>query len=576
MGTASQRSRAGRARWMVLLVLAGAVVATRLLSTHTVAANWDELALLNRADQTLETGVLASGGRPGLGVLILLPFVSGCADEIEVVRRVRLLWLGLTLAYLAGVGVWVAQLQRSRERRAGDAAWAVALLAAVPAFLEWSIQVRSDQLALACSAWAGAALLASRRRPALAAAAGVLLALGYLASQKAVYAAALVGLLTLGAALLERELRPRRDALRALLCAAAAVAVVAIFRAILAGAFDLPERHGSGRPLDGVGIRRSLSIFDFYRNTIGYSQYRAMLPTLVPHALLLAALGAASAAAWRRRGADAGRLALAWAVLATGALVGWFHSAAFAYFWMTLGLFPAVAFALARAPIERLLPTPRARWLAAGGLGLALALPGVTQAGLMLIDTQAVQRETYAFVHRNLERTDVGFHPESGLFCQVGAPPIQTHFSQMIYLQFGGDWREANVEKMIGTFREEPVKFMVQSFRLNQFPVELRRFWAENYQPYRASVFLAGRELRGDRGGPAEFELIVPGRYRWLPFDAPRAVRVDGERLAPTDSLELAAGRHVAHFPEDGTAGILVLAVEDAPGPAPLAFYKAY
>ena len=60
----------------------------------------------------------------------------------------------------------------------------------------------------------------------------------------------------------------------------------------------------------------------------------------------------------------------------------------------------------------------------------------------------------------------------------------------------------------------------MQSFRLNQFPLELRRFWAANYQPYRASVFVAGRHLEGQRGAETSFELIVPGRYRWIPFES--------------------------------------------------------
>jgi hypothetical protein len=576
--SAGRPPRARRARWPLALlgVAAGLLIASRLASIATVAANWDELALLHRADRTLESGVFESGGRPGLAVLLLLPFVAGCSDEIEVVRQARVLWLLLTLAYLGGVAAWVAQLQRDPQRRAGDAAWALALLAAVPAFLEWSIQVRSDQLALAFGAWGGAALLASRRRPGLAALAGLLLGCGYLASQKALYVAALAGLLAVGAVVLQRDLRPRREAVRALLCAAAAVAVLAAFRALLALLFDVPERHASQQPVTARTLGRGLSIFDYYRRTLGYDQYAAMLPTLVPHGVLLAALTWASVATWRRKGGDGPRLALAWCVLGAGIAVAGVHAAAFFYFWMTLGLFPAIGFALARGSLEALLPSRRARVLCATALGLALALPALAQAGFLLVDTQAVQRETFAFVHRNLERTDAGFHPESGLFCQLGGPPIQTHFSQTIYRRFAGRSREANTAKMIGTFREEPVKFIVQSFRLNQFPLELRRFWAENYQPYRASVFLAGRKLAGGPGERVDFELIVTGRYRWLPFEEPRAIRIDGERMAPADTLELAAGSHAAHFGEGAGAGILVLAVQDPPGPAPLAFYKDY
>ena len=594
------RALRGRASRAALLALVGGLLAARLVSVFHVAANWDELALLHRADQAVESGIFQSGGRPGLAVLVLVPFVAGCDDEIAVVRAARLLWLAVTLAYLAGVAAWVAALQPDARRRRGDALLALALLALVPAFLEWSLQVRSDQLALACAAWGGAALLASRRRLALAAAAGALFALGVLASQKALYAVGLAGLLAAGAA--AGPLRPGRDAARLALSAAAALAVWLGFRLALTALFDVPAGHAARSPVAGGAIGRSLSIFDFYRETIGFDQYRELLPTLAPHGILLAALVGASVAARRRGSAGRPRLALAWAVLASGAFVAWFHSAAFAYFWMTLGLFPAVAFALAREPLERLLPTPRAREplerllptprareplerllptprareLATGALALALLAPALLQAGWMLADSQAVQRESFDFVHRNLDKTDAGFHPESGLFCQLGGPPIQTQFSQTIYRHFAGEKRAANTERMVRTFRDQPVKFMLQSFRLNQFPVELRRFWAEHYQPYRASVFLAGRELAGGPGEASRFELIVPGRYRWIPFEGPRPLEVDGARLAAGAVLELAAGPHEARFPEERTAGLLVLAVDDPPGPAPLAFYKAY
>ncbi len=558
-----------------LLLLAVALVATRLVSVFTVAANWDEFGLLHRADLSAETGVLHGGGRPGLAVLLLLPFVADCTDEIQVVRQARLLWLAVTLVYLGGVAALAAGMQPDPTRRRGDALFAVALLSLVPAFLEWSLQVRTDQLALAGGAWGGAALLASRRQLALAPLAGALFAFGFLASQKAAYLAALAGVLAAGVLLLERDLRPRRELLRALLCAGSAASLVAAFPALLGGVLAVPEGHASQTTLSGDSLRSGLSIFDFYRRTIGLSQYVGMLPTLVPHGVLLLALAAATRKAWRARTPDAARLALAWVVLASGSLVAAFHAAAFAYFWMTLGLFPALAFALAREPLARLLPSPRARAGAGAALALALGLPAAAQAGFLLLDSQAVQRETFAFVHRNLEPTDAGFHPESGLFCQRGVPPIPTHFSQTIQRRFAGPRRELNTAKMLGTFREEPIKFIVQSFRLNQFPVELRRFWAENYQPYRASVFLAGRELRGGPDAPLDFELIVSGRYRWLPFAAPQPVEIDGVGVEPGQSLELGAGPHGARFAAEA-AGILVLAVADPPGPAPLAFYKAY
>jgi hypothetical protein len=194
----------------------------------------------------------------------------------------------------------------------------------------------------------------------------------------------------------------------------------------------------------------------------------------------------------------------------------------------------------------------------------------------MLADTQAVQRESLAFVHRNFEPADAGFHPERALFCRFTAPSLPFYFSQTIYRDFAGPEAGANLAHMQQRFRRTPVKFLVQSFRLNQFPIELRRFWAENYQPYRASVFVAGRHLEGPLGTTSRFEVVAPGRYRWLPRDKASRVRIDEQVVGAGEIVALGPGPHSAAFVEGVEDGMLVLALADPPGEAPLAFYKAY
>jgi hypothetical protein len=576
-GTEGKRATQRRKslRWPVAGVLLLVLVA-RLGAISTANVNWDEFALLHLADATHVSGVLQTGGRPGLVIVLLLPLVADCDDEVSVIRRARLLWTLITLVFLAGLAAWIAQLAPTDPHRWRDAALGVALLALVPAFLECSLQVRTDQLALAGGAWGGAALLASRRRPALALAAGALLGLGLLGSQKLLYVAALAALLAAGQLVLARELRPQREGLRALLGAAGFAAVVLAFRAWTDLAFDVPAASPASQPINSTAVKKGLSLFDYYRNTIGFSQYRDLLPGLVPHLLLLAGLVAATASRLRRQGAHAMRLALAWAVLLLGVAVVLFHAAAFRYFWMTLGLFPAIAFVIARQPLADLSLRwqPRLRRLALAGLALLLVVPGALQMAFLLSDSQAVQRESLGFVHRNFGRGDAGFHPESGLFCQAGQQPIPTYFSQHIYKRFAGAARERYTERLLRSFRETPIRFMVQSFRLNQFPVELRRFWAANYQPYRASVFVAGRHLEGEEGSESAFELIVPGRYRWIPLAEPRPVAIDGRLLAPGEVITLDRGEYAAHFVESVPGGMLVLALDDPPGQAPLAFYQ--
>jgi hypothetical protein len=580
-------SSTARRRLVVAGVTAAIVgyIALRIAAVFTVAFNWDELALLDRIARSLHEGKLLSGGRPGLAELLLAPVVAGCEDETAVARAARLVWIPVTLLYLAGVGALLCQLLRGRAHRLHDAMLGVALLALLPAFLEWSIQVRTDQLALAGGVWGGVALLASARRPWLALAAGAAFGVGLLASQKLLYVAALAGLLALGQQLAARDWGMRRELARAGLALAGLCAVSLGFRALIAlGSLDVSESVAE-RVVGAVVVQSGFDAFAFYRNTIGYSQYVALLPTLVPHLGLLALLvvatsrsrATAAAGAAAAGSCAAPGVALAWAVLGLGLTVAAVHAAAFAYFWMTLGLFPAVGLALALDPIRTRLPDrPTAlAHLALAAIWLSLALPGALHMGLLLRDSQAVQRHSLEFVHRNFARSDAGFHPEGAVFC--GPPqPLGVWFSQHIYRQFEGPQRERTMGYFLHTFRERPLHYIVQSFRLNQFPTELRRFWADNYQPYRGSVFIAGRHLEGTRGESSDIEIVVPGRYRWLPFEGHQAVRIGERRLEPGAIVDLEAGEHRATFVDDVAGGALVLAVNEPPALAPQAFYKRY
>ncbi|MDJ0848747.1 MAG: hypothetical protein QNK04_10240 [Myxococcota bacterium] len=579
---AVEPARPGASRRVRLAVAVGVglglalVLGTQVAAAFRTNVHWDEFGLLHQVDITRATGVFESGGRPGLSTVLLLPFVERCDDEVSVIRRARLLWVLFTGAFLAGLVVWVAAL---REDGGGwlDGALALALLALVPAFLESSVQVRTDQIALAGGAWGGALLLASRGRPAFAAVAGVAFGLGLLASQKLVYVAALAGLLALGQLWIAGEWRPRRDALRVVLLAAGAALVVVGFRLATEQSFEVPEQAAARAPITGAAVGESLSRFEFYRRTIGWSQYLGILPTLVPHLALLALLGCASFAG-PGDGPSRRRLALAWAVLALGLAVALFHAAAFRYFWMTLGVFPAVALGLARREIGEVLPKPpqAPRTIAFAGLAAVLAVPAGLELTLRLRDTQEVQRASLGFIHRNFDRGAAGFHPERGLFCQDGSQPRFTWFSQHIHLRYGGDpaARDRNARRLIASFRDEPVLFILQSFRLNQFPAEVTGFWQEHYQPYRDSVFVAGRRLAGQRGERSRFELIVPGPYRWLPRGTPAALSIDGRVVEPGDVVSFEPGTHEATFLADLPDGMLVLALAEPPGEAPRRFYR--
>jgi hypothetical protein len=235
-------------------------------------------------------------------------------------------------------------------------------------------------------------------------------------------------------------------------------------------------------------------------------------------------------------------------------------------------MFPAVAFALAREALVAQVPA-RHRRLAVTGFWCLLLVPAALHMALQLSDRQAVQRESLRFVHANFPREAAGFHPESGLFCQAGRSAFPTLLSQHLHLRFAGPRAELHTQRMLRRFRDTPIEFLLQSFRLNQLPVEVRRFLAENYQPYRAAVFVAGRELSGAGGAEVVFELLVPGRYRWLPEDGPARLAIGDRVIEPGGVIELDRGTHRARFAEDGAQGRLVLALREPPGEAPLPFY---
>jgi hypothetical protein len=563
--------RTGRIALAVALL---AFAALRIATVYTTAFNWDEFALFHDVAQTAQTGELYSGGHAGLPQTALLPLVRDCRDEISVGRTARLFWLALTWGYLAGVFALLQELLPADRHRTHDAALGTALLGLFPAFLEWSIQVRTDQVALAGGAWGAVLLLASRRRAWLALVAGVAFGVGWLGTQKLAYIAALAGLLAAGDLALRTEWRGRRELTRAAGTAFGAALVVFGWRWFVSSAFAVAPGHAAIAGASPETVRNYLDVFHFYRETIGYSQYHATLPSLGPHLALLAAMTVATLAMEQ---AHTSRLALAWAVVALGTAVGAFHAAAFAYFLMTLGLFAVVALALALPAIRSAFGSrwPSSVRLATPVVWAALLLGAGMQASLALDDSQAVQRESLRFVHRSFSPDRAGFQPEAALFCGVNQP-IGLWFSQRIFRTFEGPQRDGEVAQLIQRFRAEPVHYLVQSFRLNQFPEPVRVFWDDNYQAYRGSVFVAGRRFQGDANQTGAFDLIVPAPYRWLPIGEAHPIRVDGQRLAPGEVRFLDAKPHTATFEADRTRGMLVLAIDEPPGQAPLSFYKAY
>lgn len=544
-----------------------ALLAAHIASVFTENINVDEFVLLARAADTLATGQLQSGGRPGLATLILLPFVRECADAVDAIRGARLLWVGFTIALVSGLWFLLAALLRVPRRSMQDAGLGIALLVFVPAFLRFSLQVRTDQPAIALGLWGGVALIASRRSAPWALVAGFAYGMGFLFSQKLIYVAALTALLALGDLFLRSEFEFRRELTRFFLCAAGGLAVLLSYKALLPLLFE---------PASLQSVAGGMSTFAHYRAEIGFFYYAMMLPTLFAHFGLLLLLLYATVRAGRRDDAPWRTLALAWAIVTLGSAVMLFHAGAFPYFWMTLGLFPAAAIAVGLEPIRQAFPRQQVWRILAGSVWALLVIQAtITQAGL-LQDTQGIQKESLAFIDRNFGADQEGFQPERALFCRDTPDPFPTFLEGPALNRYWGPERDGLAQELISEFRRRPVVFMLDSFRLYWFPPEIQDFWNSNYELYYQSVWIPRLTLAGPRGSRRSLEVIVPGAYRWQHGDGRPDLRLAGRPIANGDTVRLKAGAYDVELLQSIESGSLVFAVAEPPRQPDGPFYKRF
>lgn len=557
--TATERMRVLRYASPALLIVLGlAWAVTHVLGVFSESVNWDELALLHRAERTLVSGNMEAGGRPGLGVAALLPFVSGCTDTTSTIDTVRLVWAAVTAALLAGLFVFLLRAVRDTTWRWQAAALGTGALALVPVFMRWSIQVRTDQPAVAAGLWGGVMLLGSRSRPMLALGAGALVAVGYLFSQKALYVAALVGIVALGDLLQVGEFDWRREIKRAAWFVAGAIGVIAGFKLVLA-MFYAPPRT--------VTLDEQLNAFANYRQLFGLRLYRSMLPTLYPHLAVLAAIVIATIDAYRRTRPQRRALLMALAIATLGVAVGAFHAAAFPYFWTTLGLFPATAMAIGWPGIAATLRSAAPPALVVvWGWVVWTAVPYRRE---VLRDTRSVQRLSFDLID-HLDPRLRGFSPDGGLFCRHDPDPFPIYFRETAVKMATAPDAEQRQSGFIAEFRRRPVAFILETFLLEPFPPRVRSFWATHYVRHTATVAVAGRRIEGSAGAELEFEVLVPGAYRW---HGASPIVIGERQVLPGAAAELAVGTHPIRLEQATGAGLFVLDLATPPRPGPRAFH---
>lgn len=544
--------------------IAAVVAATIYLAVHVATAytesiNWDEFAFFHRGERTLATGELKSGGRPGFATLLVLPFVKGCVDAIDTIHAARLLWCAFTAGILGGLYVFIWRATRRFGAGHRPAILGVAALALVPAFLRWSIQVRTDHLGALLAIWGGVALLASARRSSLAILAGVLFGAGYHCTQKAVYVVLLVGVVAASEALAEPRIAWKALLRRALWIVIGVAVVFATNRFVVAALFP-----GGG----GVSLEGGLNVFAFYRRIIGFRVYAAMVPSLWPQIALGLLVVFATIVAIRRREVSRASLATAWAVALAGLAVGWFHAAAFPYFWIVLGLFPAVALALAWPAVEAALRSRRVATVVYGGSLLWMSILGVPYKAELLRDTQEVQRVSMRFIEQSLPASARGFQADGALFCRKDPEPFAVYLREHVETLFQGAKAEQNTAKLLHEFRTRPLAFFIATHRLATFPSEIRLFWSEHYVLHTGRVFVPGRRFGSTEGTPPPFEALAPAKYVWL-AEGPGAAELEiaGRTVAAGERFDLPAGVHPLRLPQPIEWGLLTLALDQPPRP---------
>ena len=214
-------------------------------------------------------------------------------------------------------------------------------------------------------------------------------------------------------------------------------------------------------------------------------------------------------------------------------------------------------------PVANLLQAAgRSGWLLLVTLVVLTAMQSAWEAIENLSDTQAQQRRTLRLIYESPLRERRGFQLEGALLCMRDPDPLPVFFSPGIRSRFfEPPAASENTSKFIDEFRNRPIAYIVESYRMKQFPTQIRQFWASHYVWYGESLYLAGFRLDG-ADAPRMIEVIVPGIYRWDidSTGASPALRIGGKYIEAGETVELARGTYEASVTDGKSRGRLLLA----------------
>jgi hypothetical protein len=185
----------------------------------------------------------------------------------------------------------------------------------------------------------------------------------------------------------------------------------------------------------------------------------------------------------------------------------------------------------------------------------------------MLADTQQEQHDTLRLVTDSPLKVRRGYHLEGALLCMHDPDPFPVFFSPGIYQRFYASPSAAkNRADFIAEFRKRPVAYVVETYRLAQFPDDIREFLSSHYIWYAHSLYVAGYNFDAE-AGQRTIDVIVGGKYRWdADPTSPAARLVIGTHTAsPGEVLPLPVG--MLHARIEGEAGRGQLILADLPRP---------
>ncbi len=551
-----------------ILALGLAVGAARVYGIFTENVNWDEFFLLQRAEVLARTGELRGSGRPGLANYVLAPFAEGCRNAVDALVSARVLWTAFVAGSIAAFWILLrAALSRGDHRRLAVAT-GVGLWVLSPAFLRYSVQVRTDQLAVLGGLWGGVLLVWSARRPWLALPAGIAMALGFLASQKLVYVLGVVAILVLAWHEAAREVNWRREGLRLGLCLLGAALTTLGFYGFAATA--------GGTTSDLAPVAAQLQQFAFYRQFVWYWWYIWMWPSLIAQTLSAVALLVVTVDWLKRRGRHGGSILAAWTMLLAGVVVVIFHAGRFPYFMIVLGLFPAAVGALALNALLDRLGSAKQRVAVLAAFWMPLAGWAVYESMGMIGNDLRHQRESLAFVEASFPAGERGFSGLSVFACRHDEDPFPIRFANRLQAEFVGEEGEQRTGRLLQEFRGRPVAFLLRPLRGYLYPDAVQAFWASHYVDYFRQIQIPGRRVDARPSASQGFEPVVAGAYRWWPDDGAAGLRVEGRHLHPGESIDLAAAKVVTLTPTDSAGGVFALEVDAAPRPDTSQFFTLF